>query len=229
MEYFKWGVFHGGTLNNFENTKLIIAGVDWTLKYEWIFYCTLPLIALVIDKLPKRRGGYLLITMCIIAFIYPLKVSSFSSKYFILFGIGGVFSYLLTCITLPKWADSKYLSTFNFLILIGCLVYPNTLDGIHVLLISVFFFVTMMGNSFYGLFHTKGAILMGEASYSIYLLHGIVLYLSFTYFEWVDIAAYEFSTFLLFMPPLTITVLLLSVTTYYFIEKPFIAMGKKKA
>ena len=38
----KWGLFIGGFINDFGDTKRIIAGVDWTLKYEWLFYLLLP-------------------------------------------------------------------------------------------------------------------------------------------------------------------------------------------
>jgi len=31
----KWLLFHGGTVNGYADTGMIIAGVDWSLKYEW--------------------------------------------------------------------------------------------------------------------------------------------------------------------------------------------------
>lgn len=33
-QYLQWGIFHGGVINNFSETSKVIAGVDWTLKYE---------------------------------------------------------------------------------------------------------------------------------------------------------------------------------------------------
>ena len=38
-------------INNFDHTKVVSAGVVWSLRYEWLFYFSLPLISLFIIKI----------------------------------------------------------------------------------------------------------------------------------------------------------------------------------
>ncbi|MDP3597446.1 MAG: acyltransferase, partial [Nitrospirota bacterium] len=40
--------FGGPNLNGVEDTYVIVAGVMWTLAYEWLFYFSLPLLALTV-------------------------------------------------------------------------------------------------------------------------------------------------------------------------------------
>lgn len=49
-QYIKWGFFQGSSINDFPNTNRVIASVDWTLKYEWLFYVSLPIVSFVIFK-----------------------------------------------------------------------------------------------------------------------------------------------------------------------------------
>jgi len=49
-EILKWGLFLGGTFNGFADSVHITAGAHWTLRYEWLFYISLPLIAAVFNR-----------------------------------------------------------------------------------------------------------------------------------------------------------------------------------
>ncbi len=107
------------------------------------------------------------------------------------------------------------------------LFYPNTLDIVHVLSISFFFILVTLGNDMFGLFSLKSSQFLGEISYSIYLLHGIVLYLSFKYFFFVNIRNVTLISYLKYMPVLGLAVIILSSLTYVFIEKPGIDFGRR--
>lgn len=49
-QYVRWLVFHGSVINDYAETRRILAGVDWTLKYEWLFYFSLPFLYFVIKR-----------------------------------------------------------------------------------------------------------------------------------------------------------------------------------
>ena len=101
-EYVKWFVFHGSTINGFDETKRIIAEVDWTLKYEWLFYVSLPLAAI---GLKFRFGGVLMLLLCMGLFVFPVQVKQFNTAYFILFAIGGLVAWARRYYKLPEGLD----------------------------------------------------------------------------------------------------------------------------
>lgn len=45
-EILKWGLFLGGAFNGFTDSVHMTAGAHWTLRYEWLFYISLPLLLL---------------------------------------------------------------------------------------------------------------------------------------------------------------------------------------
>ncbi|KAA1152432.1 acyltransferase [Pseudoalteromonas sp. FUC4] len=225
-DYIKWGLFHGGSLNGFSDTRRIIAGVDWTLKYEWFFYFCLPLISLCISKL-KKVGMFFLVVTALILFIQPLYIFSFKTNYLILFCIGGLASYLVKYYKPSFKITGKTASTFNLLFIITAMLYPNTLDIFHVFTIAIVFLLTLLGNDLFGVFTLRSSVILGEISYSIYLLHGIILYLLFTVAFPLEASSSLLSDFLLLMPVTSVVVVLISATTFLLIEKPCMSIGKK--
>lgn len=226
-QYIGWILFHGGDINSFAYTKVIIAGVDWTLKYEWLFYFSLPLISFVIFNLGKKFR-LLLLALIVILFLLPVYILSFDTQLFILFMVGGIASYIQQKVSIQDSIIKSKLCSLTSLVAIAfSLFYPNTLDIVHVLSISFFFILVTLGNDMFGLFSLKSSQFLGEISYSIYLLHGIVLYLSFTYFFFVNIRNVTLISYLKYMPVLGLAVIILSSLTYVFIEKPGIDFGRR--
>jgi peptidoglycan/LPS O-acetylase OafA/YrhL len=227
FDYLKWGLFHGSSINDFGDTKTIIAHVDWTLRYEWLFYLSLPILSLVLLKGGISSGSMMLILM-IVLFLSPMTFLSFSTKYFLLFAVGAVFAHLVRCVPVSsEVVTSKAASTAGALLFLAAVFYPGTLSFIHVAIISLFFALVAYGNSLFGLLRLKSAILLGEISYSIYLLHGFVLYLLFTQFAVLDLAEWSPAQFSLLMPAVSIVVVLFSSLTYLAVEKPLMAYGRR--
>jgi peptidoglycan/LPS O-acetylase OafA/YrhL len=46
----KWLLYATPDVNNYKNTSSILAGVTWSLSYEWAYYLCLPLIALLAGR-----------------------------------------------------------------------------------------------------------------------------------------------------------------------------------
>lgn len=228
-DYFKWFVFYGSSVNNFSDTPIIGSGVYWTLKYEWLFYISLPLIYTsfkVGGNLAKIAIGL----ACILLYLKPINLAynTISTEYFILFFIGGFTSYIANNLKLPnKIIDSKIISLISLISLIYSLSLPKGLTIDKLFFISFFFIITACGNDLFGILRRKSSILLGEISYSIYLLHGFVLYLVFTQAPIIDIASLEFETYLLFMPIVSMIVVSLSTITFLSIERPAIILGRK--
>lgn len=226
--YTQWLTFHqpGGILNNFLDTKIIIAGVDWTLQYEWLFYVFLPIITIAIVRL-GRVGGLFLFTVCVYLFNKPMQIDAMDTRFLIFFAIGGLSAYLNRHYKIPNSIiKSKLVSIVAALAIGFAIFHPITFDSKHVLMISLFFIPIVLGNDLFGLFSLKSSILLGEISYSIYLLHGIVLYLSFSVFKIAILENLSLQEYLIFMPVMCVVVILISALTFISIEKPSIDFGR---
>lgn len=226
-QFMKWAVFHGGPINEYEDARTIIASVDWTLKYEWAFYLSLPLIALILSR-DSRWLNAILCCFVLLLFIYPVQFVRFDSTYIILFLVGGIAAYMVKM----EWfnrvnVSSKFVSALSVILLAGVTFYTQIFSVLHVIMMSLLFILIVMGNDIFGLLRLNSAKLLGEVSYSIYLLHGVVLYMVFTQFSVVDITTLDANTYSLLMPVIGVMVVLLSCITYLYIEKPFIEYGRQ--
>lgn len=226
IDILKWLLFIGSSINDFSDTKLIIAGVDWTLKYEWIFYFSLPLISIIIN----RGVLFVLILQITILFLFffPINFFPLNTKLFLFFSIGGFSAYICK-INLAKHfnINSFFISSISMLCLISSIFYPDTFDSIHVLIIGVFFVLISLGNNLYSLFSYKSALLLGEITYSVYLIHGIILYFLFSFLGFVDLSMFSYELYILTMPIVCAIVIIISCLSYIFIEMPGIEQGKK--
>lgn len=104
----------------------------------------------------------------------------------------------------------------------GKLIYnPSSYVNVMVFLVI---FLLYKGADLFGLLRMKPFVLLGEASYSIYIMHALVMFVIFKMAEHIDILTEH--TILVFMFAYT-CVYLTSLITYTFIEKPLISFGKK--
>lgn len=225
-DYMKWFLFIGGPINQFSDTKNIIASVDWTLTYEWVFYFSLPLI-FIVNRVIGKWGLVCIAVLSVFLFYRPIYVSYFSSAYFIYFALGSIAYYFTEKFKGAIKRKNNSMSFLSLALVVFLLVYPKTLDSIHVVVMSILFVIIASGCNMFGVFSSRGSIVLGEISYSIYLLHGIVLYLLFTIWSPLQIAEYSIEEFILFLPLVSILVVLISTITFLTIEKPAINAGKK--
>lgn len=226
-QYIRWLFFIGNRINEFADTRTIIAGVDWTLKYEWLFYLLLPVIASIVLSKFRIFSIFLLLTILYL-YIKPIPMPLFSTQYFILFALGGLIALAVKVIEIPnKIVDSRLASSLSSVLLLGLIFYPNTMDIVHHLMMFLFFFLVVFGNSIFGILRLNASRILGEVSYSIYLLHGLILYLLFTQFNLYDIKEIKPKYYVLLMPVVAVLVLLVSSVTFLSIERPFIKFGQK--
>ena len=228
-QYLKWIFFDGGEINHYAHTDLVIAGVDWTLKYEWAFYLLLPLFAWTLARL-DRIGAGLLIALSLFLYFDPLTTFPFGdlidTRYFVLFAAGAMALYVSNHVRVSReWVCSRAVSALTLLLLAAVLFYPHTLNMLHILMISAFFILVVLGNDLFGLLSLRSSVLLGEISYSIYLVHGLVLYTLFTLVHPLPIETMSLSQFLLWLPLVSVVVVLVSTVTFLLIEQPAMKLG----
>lgn len=218
-----WALFLGNSFNNFNESAIVTAGVQWTLRYEWFFYISLPILAYIFSS--NRFRYDLIISTLIIAGILAINTKYNFIKYDLLLpflcGIIPViikrkYTYFLNLIKL------KIFSLFNLLVLIYCLSYTNPYSTIQTYLLGFCFITISLGNDMFGLLTSHGLRFIGEISYSIYLTHGIILYSLFSLANIIHINNITFNEYIYFFPAILVLTTIFSTFTFRWIEKPFI-------
>lgn len=205
-------------INQVEVTKIVVAGVTWSLPYEWFFYGALPLLALTVGVLP--RWPYLLLGLVSTAALLnwhalPVHLWAFAG--------GMAAAWAVRSPVLCRWAASRVASV----LIVACLatavtLFPQATDYGALALLAVAFVLIACGNSLFGLLLHPVSRLLGESAYSIYLLHGVLLFSLFHFVLGVDRpgAALPVAVHWGWVLALAPVVVLASHASYRFIEAP---------
>ena len=149
-------------INGIHETWRIVAGVTWTLKYEWFFYLSLPAFGLFLGKKPPF--GYLVLSLVVCAACFLTAPSPYHLGGF----FGGIAaSYLVRSKRLCNWATSKS-ATLLTVGAVGATVsfYGTGYATVPLLLLSFTFAVIACGNNLCGVLTNSAARKLGEISYS---------------------------------------------------------------
>ncbi|MFZ4215285.1 acyltransferase family protein, partial [Pantoea endophytica] len=210
----------------FKDAQFIGAAVMWTLYWEWIFYFSLPLLSFAFNK--TYTVGICIAAISILAHTADfLKIPLHHTSLLLFFAVG----VLIKNLKVISSSHSIIKSTLASLILIYCLFVSNIHSAYNLtsfVLIGVFFLLVAKGGNLFGMLSTRGFVVLGDASYSIYLLHGIAWFImnkaSFHYgIQNKDVAYYAIQTFVWY------AICFISLMSYKHFEKPFILYGKKVA
>lgn len=155
--------------------QIALTSPAWTLPYEWFFYAILPLIALVL-RVSVSWPYLIFATFSAIGLYYWNPNWIFVSA----FGFGGVAALILQTSGLPKLLSGKSAASLAIvLLLIVTFALPSGGNFISRVLLCMAFIVVASGNSIFGILNIRLAQSLGKHSYSIYLMHSIVLYVAF--------------------------------------------------
>ena len=219
LTWFGFSIAGQPAINGVELTSIINAGVVWSLPYEWFLYFCLPILSILIfKKLPDRR--YLLISVLFI--VVFSQVHSLLLEHMLSFVGGAVAPMIIKCNKKKINFKSIYFSTIAVACLFFIFQFDSSSNVVCKLLITIFFTIIALGNSLFGVLGNKTLKFLGEISYSTYLLHGIVIFVTIYYGvgleEAKQLSPIEFRYMIFMISPL---VILISFGTYKLIEKRF--------
>ncbi|MEB0078487.1 acyltransferase [Pseudomonas sp. CCI3.2] len=205
-------------LNGVANTSLIVAGVVWSLPYEWLFYLALPLLALGIGRQPVWR--YVVIAVVLYAVMKLLHLRVLMVYPF----AGGLAAALI--IRVERFKEFATCKRASLLVLM-CLVLVVTLNTgrsnmtVPLFLLIVAFCLIACGNNLFGVLTSKVSRTLGEMAYSIYLLHGLVLFSTMTFVIGIDsvkmLSPFVYWSLIVAITPVLIT---LCAATFKWVEQP---------
>lgn len=211
-----WG---GGDINGVQHTSLIVAGVTWTLVYEWYFYMALPLLALLLRR-PPPIWALLLSIACVLYF----EIWHFSVHY-LAFGGGTIAALLFKIRTFRKLAVWPWTSII-VIAAIGsaCALFPSAYEFGAIALYTLAFALIAAGSDIFGALSSAISRVFGEIAFGIYLIHGVVLFTLFTLVINKPIAsAFSPTVHWLVIVAISPTVVGLSFLSFRYIEAPAMA------
>jgi len=202
-------------------TRPINGAVTWTLRYEWLFYLALPAIAFLARPV---RFGFLVSALIVwrVAANWLPHLSPFVSGVFLQF-VGGMLAAHIVHHLPPPARPPRWLS----IVPVTCLICIMAGFKGQYLFSVIAFLCFVYGDDLFGLLTAPGAKVLGAISYSIYLLHPIVLYLVLhTLNRFLPVGALSGDLYWLLVAACGILLVLLSALTYRFVEHPFLGPSR---
>ncbi len=152
----------------------INAGIHWTLHFEWIFYLILPAMALF---LRNRISAFAIFPALAVAAFFLLPDWGYWILF--LFGMAAAQIIALVPVSSPRaaWLRSPWASLIPVAGVVAVYALQHEPYSFFQYCITMAVFLTFVyGNTLCGLLRTRAMVFLGTISYSVYLMHGIVLY-----------------------------------------------------
>lgn len=202
------------------DTQFINAGVTWTLFWEWAFYFSLPVAYVLRDKI----GLIPIASAIIFASVYFVSTQNPAlASYASFFAIGAIGKELTT-----TSAQSKTFynigASLSFAVVI--LISDSSFNIYFMPAVASTFFFIAIGGDFFGLLNIKGFIRLGDASYSIYMLHGIAWFCMNRFIQSHNFHLDQ-TQYMVVSGTVFLFFLIACSLSYKFVELPFINLGKK--
>ena len=223
LSWITFGFSNIRTISSLIPSSLIVAGVFWTLAIEWKFYACIPILSLFTrTRMTTILFVFLGIIITIVLF-YLGKIVDI--RLYITFLFGMLASLIVNNYLVPLKTsifNSPIISTFIFLLFFVAVfkIQFEYSSLIFQSLLGLIFIFIANNNSIFGVLKSRIFIALGKLSYSIYLLHGLVLFL-------INGVFMKNGNYLLNSILSILLTLVFSVFTYYFIERIGINFGHK--
>ncbi|OPB08371.1 acyltransferase family protein [Pseudomonas synxantha] len=197
-----------------------LSSVTWTLVHEWRFYAVLPMVAIFY----RSRYRSIIMTVAILIAAIDLGTSAVVCWAYFLSG-------MVAAVVHKKNITNKPVKFFSMLIAVGIFVWVCGLvdvpgyGALRFALATIFFICITISNPYF--LHYQFLNRLSDISYSVYLLHLPVLFLSFKLLSvFFDLAALDKVTFWVANFVTIPIIVALSTITFVHVEKRF--MRKKR-
>jgi peptidoglycan/LPS O-acetylase OafA/YrhL len=209
-------------VNTYEAAR-VLAGVTWTIAYEWAFYAAL----LVIAPFARRRWHLAMVLAALaLSVAAKMKWRIDAPGFAALFLIGMAVASLLHENIRPRLSEKAASLLALVCLALALSTGRSGYATSTALLLAGFFYLVCSGASLFGLLSTLPAQRLGRISYSLYLMQGPALTLVFApgpirAFALVSPVAY-------WVAGIACACLLVAAAAlgYAFVERPGIAFGK---
>ncbi len=210
---FSMGIHQMPSING-SKAGYMAGSISWTLVYEWRFYLVFPILAAILKY--GKSGLWLLIA--------PVIVFEFDTRY-LLFLLGIAAAHLNRIAELRAWLAKPVGLLIPVLSVASIFLSEQRGNAIPVFLLCFAAFLPIAcGNSILGLLTHRSFVHLGRISYSVYLLHCLIL---FVMYESAGLKAQFMSldpvAFWVCMTLVSTGIMLICTATFRYIEAPFMS------
>ncbi|MBV8252109.1 MAG: acyltransferase [Chitinophaga sp.] len=177
----EWMLSIAADVNGVTGTKLIIAGVVWSLAFEWLYYAALPLLGLLMGvKSPWYIWLMAVFFFCLFVWIiwtwYPANALNKALAF-----TGGMLPAFFARNNQVRRVASHWLvSLLMAAVLVLAALYSAYIYSPLTYVCTTFIFVCITcGNTFFGILTWKPSCLLGQIAFSLYIVHGLVYFITF--------------------------------------------------
>lgn len=237
------------TINGYADTGTILAGVTWTLFFEWVFYFSLPVLAVFV-----RRRKHLLFTGAVVALcLLTIVLATWDGGFqpgvkprpilflavlaeLILMLFSGMFVASLLHVGVgarlklesPLWAA---VALAALLLVFASLLSTRSIGMLQLAVLcpltGVFFFILCSGNRLFGVLALPASRRLSSLSYSIYLSQGLAMVAVFAIPGVKQYALSGTVPFWIVNIACALVLIVSSFVTYRWVEEPGIRMGQR--
>ncbi|CAO3428439.1 acyltransferase family protein [Azospirillum doebereinerae] len=223
-----WATFKTPPVNGMENAGQIVAYATWSLKYELLFYAALPGLAFLLHRSEGRATALASLAATVAVYAY---FRGFSPAILACFSGGFAAAYWVRRPALAAFGRSAKGGALALAALAGTIAgFDTAYAPLPILGLGAVFLAVASGQSFGGLLAWRPVLWLGEISYGVYLLHGLVIWLALTGNAALPAAVRENGTlFAAALAGVGALVVLLASAIHLTVERPAMALGRRHA
>ena len=198
------------------DARIMVAGVVWSLPYEWIFYFALPLLGLT----ARVRAAWPLLALSVASLVFA-AIQGLTLSFATVFAAGMIAALFVRDARFTRFAGGRGASLVVVVLALLLLLFPTAFGMAQLVLLTAAFSLIAAGTSFFGVLTCATSKWFGEFAYSIYLLHGILLFVAINFIVGVDtVRSLTPVMYWLFIAALVPVLLGVCFLTFQWIEKP---------
>ncbi len=218
----QWLLFQNASFQGFQ-AHLAIAGVQWTLVYEWAVYAILPLVYMIYQrKFSFQAAAWVAIGVA--AWIIGWHSQT---RYYWLFVLAIPAVILAQPIRFVMQKQPLVVHALMIALTVCAFAYTQPYSWAQRLVLMVWFGFVANGYSFANVLNYRGLTKLGDLSYAIYLLHGLVIFMWFGAWKMFAFKQGDFLGYVLHLPLIFSVAIGAAYLGNRYVEMPFSRKRKK--